>query len=1098
MPPRTTRSSRSKAAAAAEAEAPEEAPPAPDVEMKPVEEEEPRQQEEETAQVDVDVDEDDANVGGVVVGDGDNLDDPSSSSTSSDSSDSDDSDFEEVDASEEDAAALSKLEEEMTSSSASSSSSSSSFESHLQLVALLRKCRMLQRLKGARRAAAAAFPLPEAFWLEWVEDERKEASKVKAKKKKLKQSVVSELVSLHEAAVFDFLSVPLWASYLQTLRELDDKVSSFSAEGAARFRAVADRALSVAGAHVGKGEALWQEARAFELAALEASSSPSAADEARARSLWHRQLSTPLLYGNGVEESSSNESVRKELIEWERARDEAFTSLPPYLVAAADAACSAASARSASEEAVSSSPSSSSTKEELLAAHLAYVRLEERALASGKGDRKENLKRVLIAHERAVAAFPLTSFLWCSLGSFAESSFPEDPSFAASVYARALRNCPWVGELWARALRAAERRGERRKKEEEESGGGGENPSSSSSSKADEEFDALFRSAMSAPLSTADEFVECILVRLDRMRRKAQGASTTESGENAKKELFNELRAAFLEASRWLSAAFPYWEDPGLRLASYLPQLELGEVGGGGPEAAARAWEQFAAAAPVAAAADATAAAPCSSSTLSAEFFVSWARAAVESGLFPGAGRRSPQAVALGRAILKRALGLDGGVNTKKEKGGGAGRGPAAKKGKDKDKGAENSTTNLNPVSLPLTKKLSAGPGPAAAVASGWLRFEREWGSAEEHFAASLRAAPLLEAAAVAAAAAGSGAAGAVAVTDFSNSSSRARSGAAGPAPAPAKPPQPERTKEELLALRRERDPNFNKKKAEKERARGENGDGGSGSGGGSGNDNDAPAAKRARMEAAAAAAPAPAPAPHQQHRQHSPGAAPFVPRAADAEHRTAFVRGFPAATTEAALAEFFAKAAAESGGEPGAGASSSSSPLPVIRRPKGPDGNPRGFAYVEFGSKEALARAVANADGRKFAEGNGNDGEGEGNDGAVLSVAVSRPPAAGGGGRGGGRDSFGGRGRGRGRGGLGFGGFGGGGGGRGGGGRGMHLDLGGGGPSSSSAQAAAPAAAAGAAAPPSSSFVPRVVASSAQPPKSNADFRAMLLGGKK
>ena len=382
MPPqRSTRARSPKAAAASEAEAAAPAAlAASEVEMRAAEEEE------------------EAKVHDAAVGDayGDDAGDDPSTSTSSSDSDSD-SDFEEVDASEEDAAALSTLEEEMAASSASS------YENHLQFISLLRKCWMTQRLRAARRAAAAAFPLPESIWLDWIEEEKKEASKRqrKAKKKeeeeqKSRPAVVSELVSLHEAAVADFLSVPLWASYLQTLREFDAGVASFTLEGAERFRDVAVRALAVAGLHVGRGKVLWRAARAFELDALEASSgsataAAAAADsEARARSLWHSQLSTPLLYdGEEEEERSSNEAVRKELIEWEKGRGaDSSASLPPHL-AAADAAAAAASARFASEEAVSPSSSApSSTQEELLAAHLAYLRLEERALASGKGGGK--------------------------------------------------------------------------------------------------------------------------------------------------------------------------------------------------------------------------------------------------------------------------------------------------------------------------------------------------------------------------------------------------------------------------------------------------------------------------------------------------------------------------------------------------------------------------------------------------------------------------------------------------------------------------------------------------------------------------------------
>jgi hypothetical protein len=64
-----------------------------------------------------------------------------------------------------------------------------------------------------------------------------------------------------------------------------------------------------------------------------------------------------------------------------------------------------------------------------------------------------------------VAAFPVTAELWQRYTSYLERHI-KIPSVVDAAYARGVRNCPWVGALWARALRALERGGG--------GGGGGE------------------------------------------------------------------------------------------------------------------------------------------------------------------------------------------------------------------------------------------------------------------------------------------------------------------------------------------------------------------------------------------------------------------------------------------------------------------------------------------------------------------------------------------------------------------------------------------------------------------------------------------------
>ncbi len=63
-----------------------------------------------------------------------------------------------------------------------------------------------------------------------------------------------------------------------------------------------------------------------------------------------------------------------------------------------------------------------------------------------------------LLYERAMAVFPVTHYLWAAYARYIEAHL-RMPDVVNRVYRRAVRNCPWVGQLWARALRALERGG---------------------------------------------------------------------------------------------------------------------------------------------------------------------------------------------------------------------------------------------------------------------------------------------------------------------------------------------------------------------------------------------------------------------------------------------------------------------------------------------------------------------------------------------------------------------------------------------------------------------------------------------------------------
>lgn len=170
--------------------------------------------------------------------------------------------------------------------------------------------------------------------------------------------------------------------------------------------------------------------RAFE-AALEERSPGDEQQQGRMRSLFHRQLAVPLLDGAATLEDYK---------QWEAAR---AGGVPPHVQKAFERARAAVQLRRAHEAAVSGdSPADAN----LLAAFHTYIELER-----AQGDPA----RVQLLYERVVALFPVTHELWLKYTQYLAATV-KIPAVVNAVYARAVRNCPWVGRLWAAALLSAE------------------------------------------------------------------------------------------------------------------------------------------------------------------------------------------------------------------------------------------------------------------------------------------------------------------------------------------------------------------------------------------------------------------------------------------------------------------------------------------------------------------------------------------------------------------------------------------------------------------------------------------------------------------
>ncbi len=447
--------------------------------------------------------------------------------------------FADVDVSEADMNLIIDLEERVEAAcAAGGAAAAGSYDSHATLVGVLRRCGVHERLAEARRAMAERFPLEERLWLEWLEDEAGGAGGAAAPRERL--------AALFEAAVGDYLSVPVWLRYLEWARGADAGVAAHEPAAVERLRALHERALAAGGLHLAEGGALWRAARAFEQAlAVEG----DAVAAARARALFRRQLATPLAdHAETLAEYAAWEAAQRAGAA-EKEPDAEADPVPKAARRVADVARRAVELRAPFEAAVARGAPADGA---LLAAYIEYARLEE-----GSGEPA----RAAALYERALAAFPVTLFLWLQYGRRVEAAEAGGKagaggggaSAAAAVYARACRNCPWAGEAWARRLRAAERAGA-----------------------PPGELDALAAAARDAGLAGPADATAVAAARVDAARRAGAALPA--------------LRAALQEALRERNAAHPEFADPELLLESYWADLEARLGGAEGAAGVRAAW----------------------------------------------------------------------------------------------------------------------------------------------------------------------------------------------------------------------------------------------------------------------------------------------------------------------------------------------------------------------------------------------------------------------------------------------------------------------------------------------------------------------------
>ncbi|VFQ84839.1 unnamed protein product [Cuscuta campestris] len=418
----------------------------------------------------------------------------------------------------------------------------SNYDAHVQYIRALRKQGDIEKLRLAREAMSAIFPLSPDMWQEWIKDEMSLSSGSEA---------FSDIQNLYERGVSDYLSVALWCDYLDYVQEHDPLVRSCSIDGISKARNLFERALTAAGLHVTEGGRIWELYREFEQAILftfdETDLEVKEKQIQRVRNLFHRQLSVPL------------EDMRKTLLaykDWEvehggivDVNSNDLDGLSSHVASVYKKALEILNARLEFEAQISSKDANEA---ERLQQFMSYLKFEQ-----SSGD----LARTQILYERAVSDFPISCDIWLDYTLYMGKTL-KTARIVRDIHHRATQNCPWSGDLWSRYLLCLER-----------------------SRASEDELSTVFEKSLQCTFLSIEEYLEVFLTRVDSLRRRLSSSDGVGTNLN-----YAMIRATFQRASDYLSPHLKNTEKL-IQMYSYWAHLEANL--GKDLIAAAGVWESL-------------------------------------------------------------------------------------------------------------------------------------------------------------------------------------------------------------------------------------------------------------------------------------------------------------------------------------------------------------------------------------------------------------------------------------------------------------------------------------------------------------------------
>eukprot|EP01102_Stenamoeba_stenopodia_P004257 TRINITY_DN14587_c0_g1_i1.p1 TRINITY_DN14587_c0_g1~~TRINITY_DN14587_c0_g1_i1.p1 ORF type:complete len:1011 (-),score=277.45 TRINITY_DN14587_c0_g1_i1:51-3083(-) len=446
-------------------------------------------------------------------------DEEMNSSSSDDDSDEENLDVELSDEEEEDEEELEQVtDEEYTRRKEEVTANSWNYNAWISWISALRSRKEHAQVKEARRSMHNYFPLSEDLWFEWIKDELRQA------KNNTQRQDVAKICKI---AVEDYISVKIWLQYghvVETMfyKSIDEEEEETTAD---QVRSMWENAISAVGSHVAEGDQIWKAFRSFETRMLEELEAMGAIQPAaekivtqqreRVRKLYRRQLAIPLI---------GMEATYKEYIDWEKKSGGDSKQIQQEY----KQALGQLQERLPFEERIKSKPNVDPAS-----GGLDYTKLEDWKQYIAFEKTSKDPARVISVYERAIKDFCLVFSLWQEYLQFLQESFSSSAAtMVLPTYKRAVRNCPWSGWLWAAYMRALE-----------------------AANKQESEIMKIFEEGLVAGLQSPGDALELFQTLIDyHVRRMPRG---TDEDREYMQVMADHVRAAFARANQYFIQYFP-------------------------------------------------------------------------------------------------------------------------------------------------------------------------------------------------------------------------------------------------------------------------------------------------------------------------------------------------------------------------------------------------------------------------------------------------------------------------------------------------------------------------------------------------------------
>lgn len=337
----------------------------------------------------------------------------------------------------------------------------------------------LELLREAREKMNKIFPLSAELWTEWIADETSIATTTEQK---------TEVLSLYNRAISDYLNTKLWLDYAQYAIGMMDSLKID------QIREILEKSITHAGLNVLDGSLVWGVLRDFECTILstmgpigETNSDQINEQIKRIFNIFRRQFSVSLF------------NMKEDFDEFEKWLEEVDTC---YNINLRDHHNQEMiSIKSEFEKAIKSLEELEKFEGKISDSDPPHYEQYLEYLDFEIKNKSHNLARTQCLFERAIAENCLQGELWLKYLEYCDSKIVVD-TILEPIYIRSTRNCPWVADIWIHYMAAMERLSEK------------------NSQDAYEKVQSIFQQALNNTFSSVDDYKGLWMHYLQFLRRK--------------------------------------------------------------------------------------------------------------------------------------------------------------------------------------------------------------------------------------------------------------------------------------------------------------------------------------------------------------------------------------------------------------------------------------------------------------------------------------------------------------------------------------------------------------------------------------------------